>query len=108
MKRVGMVYKNFLIDITENLCDFHRGNRKSIILDLLKKKIGEKTNIFQPCPLKAQLLYLTNFTLTSIHMPAIPVGEYRLDLFFTSKTEKDVIVNTQVFATVKAIGAMDL
>lgn len=61
-KRLGAVYHKFLVDIRENVYSYNNGERKSKLLDMIKSKTQNYTNVFNKCPFKVSMSCRANLS----------------------------------------------
>lgn len=104
-KKVGVVYQKFLIDLQEDVCGFLRGKKPSKILEMVVPVIENYTNTLHECPYHDEV-YLKKFRLTSLGLPIVPTGQYRLDVSFYSG--KKFLLLAQIYVRIRSNGAYNL
>lgn len=96
-------YQKFLIDVDENICNFHtkKNNESSIILNIIMPFIKNHTNIFHPCPY-FDLVYIRNLDfskLVVVNAP-LPTGQYRFDIDIYDSEKNKSMLFSQLFITI--------
>lgn len=75
-------FQKFLVDITDDYCDYvNEGNIKSKVMDFLKPAIEKYCNIILSCPYKGPF-YIENLPLTFeiFENPFLPSGDYYFNI----------------------------
>lgn len=74
-------YKQFLVDVNIDHCEYHRNHIGSAVLELVHENFKNyTTNIWRPCPFLPGNLSVINLPLTSslVNNLFVPAGDYKL------------------------------
>ncbi|XP_055691476.1 uncharacterized protein LOC129794681 [Lutzomyia longipalpis] len=97
-------YRSFLLDVTEDFCDFLCDSKPANVINYFWKTLRESSNFAQGCPFqKDNTYYIKDYALDMSEFPPIlPTGDYRVDVDLIDRTDKTTrIALIQIYAFIK-------
>ncbi|XP_055698961.1 uncharacterized protein LOC129799260 [Phlebotomus papatasi] len=97
------VYRKFLIDVSEDFCGLTKKGKPAPVINLIWKTLNEASNFAEGCPFsKGQNYYVKDYVFdVSQFPPAMPTGDYRIDIVVSNSLDKKDVVKAQIFAEIK-------
>ncbi|GAB0097987.1 hypothetical protein DMENIID0001_136760 [Sergentomyia squamirostris] len=97
------VYRKFLIDVAEDFCGFYKKGKNAPVINLIWKTLNEASNFAEGCPFeKHKMWYVKNYVFDSSQFPpALPTGDYRIDVIIHNSADKKDILTVQIFTVIK-------
>ena len=104
------LYRKFLIDGTENICNYLKNNSKVVspLFDSLVQYAPKR--LVHPCPFNGSIYVDMDISTIKIKNLPMPTGQYRVDLELFNgnpKNEKNAIIIYQTYITVPAGKSVD-
>lgn len=103
----NLVYKKFLIDVTENYCDFRNGIDSHKMLHMFMPHVYPYApNLNGKCPFVGNMTVIGLPYGKYLFPHFLPAGQYRLDIEITTKNV--TIWLLQVFFKIFSVGLQEL
>lgn len=101
----NFVYRYFLVNRTENICDVTAGKNMPPIMSLLFEPLKKYSNFIKKCPYPAGNISMVDCPLSSIERPPpyLPAGDFRSDVRIFNDHNVTVIAY-RAFVTIEANG----
>lgn len=99
-------YRPMLVDLRDEFCESYV--KRSIILNVMLKTIGDNINFNKSCPWSPGDYYVKDFNFAIEHMPSlVPEGRYLLNITVNDKSNI-IIAYWEVYFRVTNYGILDL
>lgn len=101
----NFVYRYFLVNRTENVCDVAGGKKANPLMNLIIDPLRKYSNFIQRCPYPAGNISVVDCPINSIDkLPVFfPAGSYRVDVRLFNEHNVTIFVYI-AFITIKAKG----